>query len=216
LLVSAHDPSDVTAAGGEPDALAAGARGHAALALRYRVLSPVNAERGPPGHVGRGRSCEHPKGTCPGGGASDWYQPSRAGGRDDNFARQGPINTSERAAGCDRRSHRRMHGGIPWQPPRAGRGGAAHAVTAAWSSGRGFAHRGGATAGPGSGTHGRGFRTAPASSLARCAPPIGDPADRAGAVPGSRAAVPMCLCCRWCAYACAWACCGCGMTAGAS
>jgi hypothetical protein len=97
----------------------------------------------------------------------------------------------------------------PGSPPRAGRAGAAHAVTAARSSGRGFAHPSGGTAGPRSGRHGRGFKTAQAPSLARCAPPIGDPVvHRAGTAPGSRAALPMCLCCRWCA--CAWACCGCG------
>lgn len=97
----------------------------------------------------------------------------------------------------------------PGSPPRASRPGAAHAVAAARSSGRGFAHRSGGTAGPGSTRHGHGFRPAPALSLARCAPPISDPGvHRAGAAPGSRAAVAMCLCCRWCA--CAWACCGCG------
>jgi hypothetical protein len=93
-------------------------------------------------------------------------------------------------------------------PPRAGRAGAAHAMTAARSSGRGFAHRSGGTARTGNTRHASGFKTAQAPSLARCAPPIGDPAGRAGAAPGSRAAVPLCLCCRWCA--CAGACCGCG------
>ena len=50
-------------------------------------------------------------------------------------------------------------------PPRAERAGAAHVVTAARSSGRGFAHRSGGTAGPGSG-----FRPAQAPSLAALAP----------------------------------------------
>jgi hypothetical protein len=92
--------------------------------------------------------------------------------------------------------------------PRAGPAGSARHSVAASSPGR-AAHPIAGTPGPGSITHGSRQKIAGASSLAQCAPPLGDPvANRAGAASRLRVAVPACLCCRWCT--CAWACCGCG------
>ena len=92
--------------------------------------------------------------------------------------------------------------------PRADRAGAARHSVAASPPGRVFAHRIAGTAAPGRARHGSGPGIAGASSLAQCAPPLGDPmVNRAGAASRLRVAVPACLCCRWCA--CAFACCGC-------
>jgi hypothetical protein len=89
--------------------------------------------------------------------------------------------------------------------PRANR--ARHSVAAS-PPGRVF-HRIVTTPRPGSGKQGSGPGTARASSLAPCAPPVGDPVvNRAGAASRLRVPVLACFCCRWCA--CAWACCGCG------
>jgi hypothetical protein len=93
--------------------------------------------------------------------------------------------------------------------PRADRAGAARHSVAASPRGRVFAHRTAGTPGHGRARHGSGPRIAGASSPAQCAPPLGDPmVNRVGAASRLRAAVPACLCCRWCA--CAFACCGCG------
>ena len=90
--------------------------------------------------------------------------------------------------------------------PRAGP--IRHAAAAS-RPGRVVAHRIAGTPGPGSITRGSGPGIAGASPLASCPPPLGDPvANRAGVAPRLRAAVPACLCCRWCD--CAWACCDCG------
>jgi len=77
-----------------------------------------------------------------------------------------------------------------------------------WADRAGAARHSVAASPPGSVEHGSGSGIAGASSLTPCAPPLGDPVvNRAGAASRLRAAVPACLCCRWCA--CAWACCGC-------
>lgn len=91
---------------------------------------------------------------------------------------------------------------------RADRAGPAHGAVAASPSGHNFAHRATRTPTRASVKHGSGPGIGQASSLAQCAPPLGDPVvNRASAASRLRVAVPACLCCRWCA--CAWACCGC-------
>src|SRR5215472_12693861 len=89
--------------------------------------------------------------------------------------------------------------------PRADGAGAARHSVAASPPGRVFAHRIARTPGPGGVKHGSGSGIVGAGSLAPCALPLGDPVSRAGAASRLRVAVPACLCCRWCA----WACCGC-------
>jgi hypothetical protein len=91
---------------------------------------------------------------------------------------------------------------------RAGRAGPTQHSVAARPHGRVVGHRIAGAPAPVSVTHGSEPKIAAAWSLA-CAPALGAPAvNRADAASGLRAAVPACLCCRWCA--CAWACCGCG------
>lgn len=88
-------------------------------------------------------------------------------------------------------------------------GGSARHSVAASRPGHVGAHPIAGTPGPGRIARGSRPGMAGASSLAQCAPPLGDPvAGRAGAAPRLRVAEPGYLCCRWCA--CARACCGCG------
>jgi len=93
--------------------------------------------------------------------------------------------------------------------PTAGPAGPGRHSVAASPPGRVVTHRSAGTPGSGRVTHRRGPKIAGASSLAQCAPPLGDPGmGRAGTASRPRVVAPACLCCRWCA--CAWACCGCG------
>lgn len=91
--------------------------------------------------------------------------------------------------------------------PRVGPAGPTRHSVAASPSGRVIQR----TAGPpgvGSVRHGSTPGIAAASSLAQCAPPLGDPGvSRPGAASRPRVAVPACLCCGW--SACAWTCGGC-------
>jgi hypothetical protein len=93
--------------------------------------------------------------------------------------------------------------------PRSGRAGAAPDAVATSPSGHSFAHRTTGTTGTSSVRHGRAPTVARASPLSACALAAGRPVTYA-ASPASRApvALPICLCCPWCA--CAWVCCGCG------